>query len=210
MQQDTQPCVLLYLCGMPRIAEMIVVLLLMLCMLPVFLLIILSLAVSQERVFFRQFRTGRDGRPFQLVKFSTLRDAKPGVPEEADQRKRLTPGGRILRRLSLDELPQLWNVLIGDMALVGPRPLIHEYWPLYPDWAKARFRVRPGITGWAQINGRNAITFTERFKLDCWYVEHRSLTMDLWILGLTLRTALSGKGVYQDSSTTSAKFNGSN
>lgn len=195
---------------MPRIAEMIVVLLLMLCMLPVFLIICLALATSQNRVFFRQFRTGKDGQPFLLVKFSTLRDAEPGVPEEMDQQKRLTPVGRILRRLSLDELPQLWNVLIGDMALVGPRPLIHEYWSLYPEWAKARFRVRPGITGWAQVNGRNAITFTDRFKLDCWYVEHRSLALDLRIMGRTLRAAFSGKGVYQNSVTTSVKYDGTN
>jgi lipopolysaccharide/colanic/teichoic acid biosynthesis glycosyltransferase len=175
-----------------------------------FLIFIPLLAFTQERVFFIQERTGYRGKPFRLVKFSTLRDILPHEREEDDQRKRLTPMGRFLRRFSLDELPQLWNVLKGDMGIVGPRPLIHEYWPLYSEEQKKRFQVRPGITGWAQVNGRNALSFTERFKLDAWYVAHRSLALDFKIMWLTLRNAFSGKDVFANEVTTSEKFNGRN
>ena len=174
------------------------------------LLLIPLLALTQERIFFRQQRTGYKGKPFLLVKFSTMRDVLPGEKEEDAQLKRLTPIGRVLRRFSLDEWPQMWNVLKGDMSLVGPRPLIHDYWPLYSEEQKKRFEVLPGITGWAQVNGRNAISFTERFRLDVWYVEHQSFGLDLRILFLTLKNALSGKGIYADRETTMAKFDGTN
>jgi lipopolysaccharide/colanic/teichoic acid biosynthesis glycosyltransferase len=176
----------------------------------ILLLLIPLLALTQERIFFRQQRTGYKGKPFLLVKFSTMRDVLPGEKEEDAQLKRLTPIGRVLRRFSLDEWPQMWNVLKGDMSLVGPRPLIHDYWPLYSEEQKKRFEVLPGITGWAQVNGRNAISFTERFRLDVWYVEHQSFGLDLRILFLTLKNALSGKGIYADRETTMAKFDGTN
>jgi sugar transferase EpsL len=168
------------------------------------------MALTQQRVFFVQERTGWRGRPFRLVKFSTMRDIVPGEREEDDQRQRLTPMGRFLRRFSFDELPQLWNVLKGDMSIVGPRPLLHAYADLYTPEQRRRFEVRPGITGWAQVNGRNALTFTERFALDVWYVEHRSLWLDLRIMGRTLVQALGGKGVYVNAQTTAERFDGTN
>lgn len=175
-----------------------------------FLLIVLLLALTQKRIFFRQERTGFRERPFHMIKFSTLRDILPGEREEDNQRYRLTPVGRILRRLSLDELPQLWNVLIGEMSLVGPRPLIHDYLPLYSEAQKQRFTVRPGITGWAQVNGRNAISFTERFRLDVWYVQNQSFLLDLKILSKTF-TALFRRGeVYANAQTTMDRFDGKN
>jgi lipopolysaccharide/colanic/teichoic acid biosynthesis glycosyltransferase len=175
-----------------------------------FLLIVLLLAFTQKRVFFRQKRTGFRERPFYMVKFSTLRDIRAGEREEDNQRFRLTPVGRILRRLSLDELPQLWNVLLGEMSLVGPRPLIHDYLPIYSKEQKQRFTVRPGITGWAQVNGRNAITFTERFKRDVWYVQHRSFWLDMKIMGKTFVAIFRRGEVYADANTTMERFDGAN
>lgn len=174
------------------------------------LLLIPLLALTQERVFFIQERTGKSGRPFRLIKFSTLRDIVEGEREEDDQKARLTDLGKWLRRFSLDELPQLLNVLKGEMSLVGPRPLIHEYWPLYSTLQRRRFEVLPGITGWAQVNGRNALSYSERFKLDVWYLENRSFALDLRIMGRTIGQAISGSGVYVSSQTTSEKFNGQN
>ena len=175
-----------------------------------FALICLALALTQQRVFFVQERTGFKGAPFKLVKFSTLRDIGPGEREEDDQRARLTVVGRWLRRLSLDELPQLWNVLRGDMSLVGPRPLLHEYLPLYSERHLGRFAVRPGITGWAQVKGRNALRFLERFELDLEYLERRSFAFDLKIMWLTVARVFSGGGVYADERTTAEKFDGTN
>jgi lipopolysaccharide/colanic/teichoic acid biosynthesis glycosyltransferase len=168
------------------------------------------MALTQQRIFFAQLRTGYGEKPFRLYKFSTLRDIVPGEREEDDQRKRLTPIGKFLRRFSLDELPQLWNVLKGDMSLVGPRPLIHDYAPLYTPAQRRRFAVKPGITGWAQVQGRNALTFTQRFELDLWYVQHKSIGLDLKIMALTLQNALSGRGVYVNEATTAERFDGSN
>ncbi len=176
----------------------------------VFVVFVPLLALTQQRVFFVQERTGYRGKPFWLIKFSTLRDILPGEREEDNQRKRLTTLGSFLRKFSFDELPQLWNVLKGEMSIVGPRPLIHEYLDLYSAEQRRRFEVRPGITGWAQVNGRNAISFTERFKLDTWYVQHRSLALDFKILGMTLLRALGSKDVYASEQTTSERFDGTN
>ena len=175
-----------------------------------FVIICIALVLTQKRVFFVQERTGFQGKAFRLIKFSTLRDILPGEKEEDDQRKRLTPVGKLLRRVSLDELPQLFNVMAGQMSLVGPRPLIHQYWNLYSNEQKRRFEVRPGITGWAQVKGRNALTYTERFKLDVWYVDHQSFGLDVRILFMTLGKMFSGKGVYANEQTTSALFDGTN
>ena len=175
-----------------------------------FLLLIPILAISQERIFFIQKRTGKGEKPFFLIKFSTLRDIRAGEREEDDQRHRLTTIGKLLRRFSLDELPQLINVLKGEMSLVGPRPLMHEYLKLYSQEQKRRFLVRPGITGWAQINGRNQISFTERFELDLWYLEHRSFALDFKIILKTAGKAFGGKNVCADAAMTSETFNGKN
>src|SRR5262245_164414 len=140
-------------------------------------------------VLFRQQRPGLGGEPFMLYKFGTMRDG------EADDAERLTGLGRAMRRLSLDELPQLWNVLRGDMSFVGPRPLLMEYLPLYSAEQARRHEVRPGITGWAQVNGRNALTWEQKFGLDVWYVDHRSLRLDLEILAQTASEVIRGTGV---------------
>ncbi len=193
-----------------RLRDLILSMLALLVLSWLFILICLVLLVSQKRVFFIQDRTGYQGKVLRLIKFSTLRDILPGEREEDDQRKRLTPAGKWLRRFSLDELPQLFNVIAGNMSLVGPRPLIHQYWNLYSDEQKRRFEVLPGITGWAQVKGRNALSYTERFKLDVWYVDHKSFTLDLKILGMTIGKLFSGKGVYANEQTTSALFDGTN
>jgi len=159
-------------------------------------------------VFFRQARPGLHGRPFRLVKFRTMRDATgpdgTPLPDEA----RLTRFGRFLRASSLDEFPELWNVLRGDMSLVGPRPLLTEYLPLYSPRHARRHEVRPGLTGWAQVNGRNALTWEARLELDVWYVEHRSLALDLRILLRTVATVLRRRGISHAGHATMERFRG--
>ena len=159
-------------------------------------------------VFFRQTRPGRHGRPFQMVKFRTMTDAKEPGGQLLSDADRLTPFGGFLRSTSLDELPELFNVLKGDMSLVGPRPLLMEYLPLYSPEQIRRHEVRPGITGWAQVNGRNALSWEEKFKLDVWYVEHRSLWLDIKILWLTVRKVLVREGISADGEVTMSKFTG--
>lgn len=193
-----------------QIRDILLSIIVLACFFWLFIFIMIALFLSQKKVFFVQERTGYQARPFRLIKFSTLRDAAPGVPEEQDQKARLTAVGRILRRLSLDELPQLFNVIGGSMSLVGPRPLLHEYLPLYSEEDKGRFRVRPGITGWAQVRGRNAIPFKERFRLDNWYIEHRSFWLDIRILWYTFLNIFRGRDVYVDERTTAYKFDGTN
>lgn len=160
-------------------------------------------------VFFRQTRPGRHGRPFQMVKFRTMTDAKGPDGRLLPDAERLTPFGRFLRSTSLDELPELFNVLKGDMSLVGPRPLLMEYLPLYTPEQSRRHEVRPGITGWAQVNGRNALGWEEKFKLDLWYVDHCSLWLDIKILWLTVRKVLVREGISADGEATMSKFTGS-
>jgi lipopolysaccharide/colanic/teichoic acid biosynthesis glycosyltransferase len=173
------------------------------------LLLVLALAVRLALgtpILFRQVRPGLNGRPFTLYKFRSLRE-DPGRTRTDEER--LTRLGALLRRASLDELPELWNVLRGDMSLVGPRPLLMEYLPLYTPEQARRHEVRPGITGWAQINGRNAISWEEKFRLDLWYVEHRSLWLDLRILALTLGRVIGGKGISEPGQATATPFRGS-
>ena len=160
--------------------------------------------------FFFQERPGLHGRIFRLVKFKTMtdeRDADGNLLPDAD---RLTPVGRLVRSTSIDELPQLWNVLRGDMSLIGPRPLLVQYLPLYtPDQAR-RHNVRPGITGWAQVNGRNAISWQRKFELDVWYVDHCTLATDLRILLLTIKKVLTRADINQAGQATMEAFNGHN
>jgi lipopolysaccharide/colanic/teichoic acid biosynthesis glycosyltransferase len=176
------------------------------------LLAIIALAIRLRMggpVFFRQVRPGFHAHPFTLVKFRTMtggpaRDASP-VDSSTDA-ARLTPLGNTLRRFSLDELPQLWNVLVGDMSLVGPRPLLMEYLPLYTPEQARRHQVKPGITGWTQVNGRNASTWDRKFALDLWYVDHRSFWLDLRILAMTVWKVLKREGISQQGHATTEKF----
>lgn len=160
-------------------------------------------------VFFRQTRPGRHGKPFEMVKFRTMTDTRGPDGQLLPDALRLTPFGRFLRAASLDELPELWNVLKGDMSLVGPRPLLVEYLPLYSADQSRRHEVRPGITGWAQVNGRNALNWDEKFKLDVWYVDHLSLWLDIKILWLTVRKVLVREGISAAGEATMSKFTGS-
>ena len=175
-------------------------------------LLILSWQVRRKLgspVFFRQARPGLHGRSFQMIKFRTMTDARGPDGVLLPDAVRLTSFGRFLRSTSLDELPELWNVLRGDMSLVGPRPLLMEYLPLYSSEQSRRHEVRPGITGWAQVNGRNELSWDEKFKLDVWYVENRSLWLDIKILWLTIRKVLLREGISAAGEATMTKFTGS-
>jgi sugar transferase EpsL len=160
-------------------------------------------------VLFTQTRPGLNGRPFVMYKFRTMTDARDAAGNLLPDEQRMTPFGKFLRSSSLDELPELINVLRGDMNLVGPRPLLMEYLPLYSPEQARRHEVRPGITGWAQVNGRNAIGWDEKFRLDVWYVEHRSFRLDLRILWLTVAKVFKREGISQDGQATMEPFMGS-
>lgn len=153
-------------------------------------------------IFFVQERSGKDEQPFKLVKYRTMTHASDSHGRTLPDEERLTRTGRVLRMLSLDELPELWNVLRGEMSLVGPRPLFAWYQDHYPAWARRRFVVRPGLTGWAQIHGRNATTWRDRLELDVWYAENHSLALDVRIVGRTLGLLLSRRGVSHSSHAT--------
>jgi sugar transferase EpsL len=176
------------------------------------LLVLLALAVRcnlGSPVLFAQTRPGRHGAAFDFYKFRTMTEACDASGHFLPDAARLTPFGALMRKFSLDELPQLVNVVKGDMSLVGPRPLLMEYLPLYNERQARRHEVRPGITGWAQVNGRNALDWDERFELDIWYVEHRSFRLDLRILALTAWRVLRPSGVSQQGHATMPKFTGS-
>jgi lipopolysaccharide/colanic/teichoic acid biosynthesis glycosyltransferase len=159
-------------------------------------------------VLFRQVRPGRHGRLFKLAKFRTMTDERDALGRLLPDASRLTPFGRWLRATSLDELPSLWNVLKGDMSLIGPRPLLEEYLPLYSSEQARRHEVRPGITGWAQVNGRNALTWEQKFGLDVWYVDHRSFWLDLRILLMTVRKVFVREGISAKGEATMPRFTG--
>jgi lipopolysaccharide/colanic/teichoic acid biosynthesis glycosyltransferase len=161
-------------------------------------------------VLFTQVRPGLHGKPFRMVKFRTMTDERDANGALLPDVQRLTPFGRFLRASSLDELPELWNVLRGEMSLVGPRPLLMEYLPLYSTQQSRRHEVRPGITGWAQVNGRNAISWADKFELDVWYVDHRSLLLDIRILWLTVRKVLVRDGISAAGEATMPRFEGDN
>ncbi len=181
---------------------------LLLLSLPLLLLWVLVYRKLGSPVLFRQVRPGLHGRPFMMVKFRTMTDERGADGELLPDAQRLTAFGRFLRASSLDELPELWNVLRGEMSLVGPRPLLMEYLPLYSPEQARRHEVRPGITGWAQVNGRNALNWEERFKLDIWYVDHRSLWLDLRILWLTVRKVIVREGISAQGEVTMPRFTG--
>lgn len=178
--------------------------------LPLLLLCILVRLKLGSPVLFCQIRPGLHGRPFTMVKFRTMIDERGADGELLPDARRLTAFGRFLRASSLDELPELWNVLRGEMSLVGPRPLLMEYLPLYSPEQARRHEVRPGITGWAQVNGRNAVSWEQRFKLDVWYVDHCSLWLDLRILWLTIRKVILRDGISAQGEATMPRFTGNN
>ena len=174
-------------------------------------IVLLSLLVRIKLgspVLFRQTRPGRAGQAFQMAKFRTMTDARDANGELLPDAERLTGFGQFLRSSSLDELPELWNVLKGDMSLVGPRPLLMEYLPLYTERQARRHVVRPGITGWAQINGRNALTWEEKFELDVWYIENRTLWLDIKIIFLTVWKVVKRDDINQDGEATMTRFTG--
>lgn len=180
-------------------------------LLPIIVLVALLIRLKLgPPVLFRQTRPGRCGKPFQMVKFRTMLDATDKRGNSLPDDQRITPFGSFLRSTSLDELPELWNVFKGDMSLVGPRPLLMEYLPLYSEEQYRRHEVRPGVTGWAQVNGRNAISWEDKFKLDVWYVDNLSFWLDLKILFLTVKKVLVRDGISGDGEATMSKFTGNN
>ena len=186
-------------------------LILMIGLIPLFIFIALLLWIqNSESPFFTQMRPGKDGQLFTSFKFKTMRDTRDTEGELLPDFERMTPLGKTIRKLSLDELPQLWNVVKGEMSFVGPRPLLPEYLSLYSTEQSKRHVVKPGITGWAQVNGRNALSWKEKFVLDCYYVEKQGFFMDLKILLLTLYKVFVPKDVNAGSQTTMEPFNGKN
>ena len=176
---------------------------------PVFLIITLILLFANSgKAFFIQNRPGKNGKIFKVIKFRTMNEKRNSNNELLPDADRLTCIGKLLRKTSLDEIPQLLNVIKGDMSLVGPRPLLVEYLRLYNQGQKRRHDVKPGITGWAQVNGRNAISWEEKFKLDVWYVDHKSFVLDMKILLLTLFKVINKKGINQNGKATMEKFIG--
>jgi len=161
-------------------------------------------------VLFRQVRPGLHGKPFEMIKFRTMKDATDAQGNPLPDSERLTPFGKMLRSSSLDEMPELWNVIKGDMSIVGPRPLLMEYLPLYNKEQAKRHDVRPGMTGHAQVNGRNAIGWDEKFKLDTWYVENRSLWLDFKIMLQTVKKVIAKDDINEAGEATMTKFTGSN
>jgi len=194
-----------------RIFDFVVALLVLLVFGPVMVFVAFLVRRKLGRpVLFRQTRPGLDGRPFEMLKFRTMLDARDAKGHLLPDEQRVTPFGQFLRSTSIDELPELLNVLKGDMSLVGPRPLLMEYLPLYSEEQKRRHEVRPGITGWAQINGRNAISWQKKFELDVWYVDNQSFWLDLKILFLTFWKVVKRSDINQEGKATVEAFNGNN
>ena len=195
-----------------RVIDFILVFIVLVVIWPILLLITIGLYFANKGAgaFFTQERPGKDGKIFRVIKFKSMTDERDAEGKLLPDAKRLTHVGKFVRATSIDELPQLINVLKGDMALIGPRPLLPEYLPLYNEEQARRHEVRPGITGWAQCHGRNAISWTEKFKLDVWYVDHCSLLTDLKIIFITIKSVLKREGISSATSVTMEKFNGHN
>lgn len=191
------------------LADFIIALLGIILLSPVFVIVAICLFISNRgSIFFLQRRPGKNGKIFKIIKFKTMNEGKDASGNLLSDSQRLTKVGSIVRKASLDEIPQLLNVLKGEMSIVGPRPLLLEYLPLYNDVQKRRHEVKPGITGWAQVNGRNAITWEEKFKLDVWYVDNQSFWLDMKIIWLTIRKVLVREGINQDGQATMEPFKG--
>jgi lipopolysaccharide/colanic/teichoic acid biosynthesis glycosyltransferase len=192
-----------------RLFDLSISLLAVLLLAPIIFIVSIRIAANiGNPLLFNQKRPGLHGRVFEMIKFRSMRDAVDEQGNTLPDSERLTPFGKRLRSSSLDELPGLWNVIKGDMSLVGPRPLLGEYLPLYNEEQSRRHDVRPGITGWAQVNGRNALSWEEKFKLDVWYVDNQSFWLDLKILFLTVKKVFVKEGISADGEVTMPKFKG--
>lgn len=178
---------------------------------PIFLFVMIALTIANKgKPFFFQKRPGKNEKIFSIIKFKSMNDRKDAQGNLLSDAQRLTPIGAFVRKTSLDEIPQLINVLKGDMSMIGPRPLLIQYLPLYSEIQKRRHEVRPGITGWAQVNGRNAISWTQKFKYDVWYVDNLSFMLDLKIFFLTIKKVFLREGISKEGEVTTVPFDGSN
>lgn len=194
-----------------RIIDFFIALVALILLSPVFIVVTVLLYIAnQGKPFFFQARPGLNEKMFKIIKFKTMNDKKDSQGNYLPDSERLTSVGSFIRQTSLDELPQLINVLKGDMALIGPRPLLPQYLSLYNESQKRRHNIRPGITGWAQVNGRNAISWTKKFELDIWYIDNLSLATDGKVLLLTLKKVLKKEGINQAGQATAEAFNGYN
>lgn len=194
-----------------RAGDFVIALIGILLLSPIFIIVVVGLYFANNgKPFFFQSRPGKNGRVFKIVKFKTMNDEKDSEGNLLSDADRLTPIGAFVRKTSLDEIPQLINVLRGDMSLIGPRPLLVQYLPLYNDFQKRRHEVRPGITGWAQVNGRNAISWDQKFEYDVWYVDHVSFLLDLKIFFLTIKKVFVREGISADGQATMEAFKGNN
>lgn len=199
----------MYRSFLKRLLDFIIALILLIILIPVLLIISILLPLTTgEKPFFFQIRPGKNGKLFKLVKFKTMNEKKDASGRLLPDAERFTAIGLFLRKTSLDELPQLINVLMGDMSLVGPRPLLVEYLPLYSNFQARRHEVLPGITGWAQVNGRNTIGWKEKFTYDVWYVDHLSFATDCKIVMLTITKVLRKEGINANTEVTMEKFTG--
>lgn len=195
-----------------RLFDFFISLIALICISPLLLIVMVWLHFANKGagVFFTQDRPGKNAKIFKVIKFKTMTDERDAEGKLLPDEKRLTKVGKFVRSTSIDELPQLINVFKGDMALIGPRPLLPKYLPLYSPEQARRHEVRPGITGWAQVNGRNTITWAEKFKLDVWYVDHLTLWLDIRIIFITIKNVIARKDINNEKSATMYPFDGTN
>ena len=195
-----------------RMLDFTIALLAIICLSPLLIVVAIWLHVANKGAgaFFMQERPGKDEKIFKVIKFKSMTDERDANGKLLPDKQRLTAVGKLIRKTSIDELPQLFNVLKGDMALIGPRPLLVEYLPLYSPEQHRRHEVRPGISGWAQVNGRNAITHTKKFEYDVWYVDHLSFGLDIKIIFMTIHNVLHRKDISHEGQATTELFNGHN
>jgi len=201
----------MYIDFIKRIIDFVLALIVLIIASPIFLFIMIFLAIANKgKAFFLQERPGKDEKIFKVIKFKTMNDKRDIDGELLSDAERLTSIGCFVRKTSLDEIPQLLNVIKGDMSLIGPRPLLVQYLPLYNNEQKRRHNVRPGITGWAQVNGRNAISWERKFDLDVYYVDNISLTLDLKIILITIKKVLASNDISSEGQATTTAFTGNN
>lgn len=199
----------IYVSFFKPLIDFLVALIIFTVLFPVFVIVVILLAIANSgKPFFFQLRPGKNERIFKVIKFKTMNDRKDANGQLLPDAQRLTAIGRFIRRTSLDEIPQMLNVLKGDMSLIGPRPLLVEYLPRYSEAQKRRHLVKPGITGWAQVNGRNTLTWQKKFEYDVWYVDHISFALDFKIFFLTIRNIVKSEGISSETSATMEKFMG--